>query len=649
MFKFKFGIIILILFCFIKPANAEMISLSRSIAVAKQNNLDHKKQKLFYDIAKLGEKHSRANYLPKVNGSFESPYIDSKHGNKYEFHFIQPLYHFGNLSHQVNASIARKHSQLYNVINNELQLEQQVVEAYVNVLKQEKLYVLNNSAINRAKEQLDFVKKEIKEGERGKEARLRWEVLVNEYQNNAIDYQHQITESRIVFASLLNRNYVKDLELVPYGVENFEIEYMNFKELTSQFSNDKLFDYCYEYALRMNPSVYFYNSNIKAAEYDYKAEQSDRMPRIDFTPQYDCDVADVPEYSVRITASYYFLDANDAVEAEIMKKNKERAELDKEIFLRNLKSNLRSILSKLVSSMNRVVLKGEQSDQAYNYLNHMLDSYRLGKVEDVEMVDAFRSYYSNRSSEIESIYGYYIEKQALDSLVGASDFRQTITLAEFVKIKDKDKVKISKVIDEGGEIFRAVNKQEREKAMKMIEENPALVNASNYTGWTPLHWAAYTGDTEIIKFILNKGADINVVSRIGLTTVYLATSEGHKEATELLLKEGADPNIPTKRTDWTAMMRAANNSFNEILKMLIQYGGKVNVESAASWTPLHRAAEKGNLESVKILLDAGADINARNSEGQTPLDLAETFGNDQVVDYLKKRGGTTNALNEFDN
>jgi uncharacterized protein len=56
----------------------------------------------------------------------------------------------------------------------------------------------------------------------------------------------------------------------------------------------------------------------------------------------------------------------------------------------------------------------------------------------------------------------------------------------------------------------------------LVETLGADVNARDYGGFTPLHFAAARGDNELIKYLVSKGADIKAVARNGQTTADMA-------------------------------------------------------------------------------------------------------------------------------
>jgi len=191
----------------------------------------------------------------------------------------------------------------------------------------------------------------------------------------------------------------------------------------------------------------------------------------------------------------------------------------------------------------------------------------------------------------------------------------------------------------------------------------ANVNA-NYSGWTPLHEAAYWGRTEIAKLLLSHGADVNAKDNFGWTPLHKAAEEGKTEITKVLLSHGADVNARDWK-GWTPLHWAAKHGNTEVAKILLSHGANPNAKTtkenwpfSAGSIPLHMAAKEGRTEVAKLLLSHGAEVNAKTPKdasaktakgwgdipaGSTPLDIAKIKGNDEMVSLLRSHGGRCNT------
>ena len=121
-------------------------------------------------------------------------------------------------------------------------------------------------------------------------------------------------------------------------------------------------------------------------------------------------------------------------------------------------------------------------------------------------------------------------------------------------------------------------------------------------GWIDLHLAAAVGDVNLVKELLEKGANPNAKDRFNQTPLHFAARHGHVEVVKLLLEYKADPNAKDKD----------------------------------SVTPLHAAASNGRVDVVKLLLEYGADPKVEDKDGDTPLDLARKRGHREVVFLIEE-------------
>ncbi len=87
-------------------------------------------------------------------------------------------------------------------------------------------------------------------------------------------------------------------------------------------------------------------------------------------------------------------------------------------------------------------------------------------------------------------------------------------------------------------IHEAAGLGDLEKVRALISADPAMVNARKDNGATPLWIAAQNGHLEVLKMLLDKGANLNVDAQ-GLTPLRVAEKRGHTEIAELLRKAGA--------------------------------------------------------------------------------------------------------------
>ncbi|MEK3889775.1 ankyrin repeat domain-containing protein [Bacillus sp. FSL K6-3431] len=167
---------------------------------------------------------------------------------------------------------------------------------------------------------------------------------------------------------------------------------------------------------------------------------------------------------------------------------------------------------------------------------------------------------------------------------------------------------------------------------EIIKANPALVNAGGDYG--PLCMAAGYGHMDIVKMLIRSGADLNAP---WYTNNYIgyALDQG-PEMVKFLLESGADSN----NANWlgvTYLHKAAWLGTIEFAQLLIDFGADVNVlDEEYNSTPLGWAAKYGHIEMVQFLLNIGANPHLPLDESWAqPLSWAKRKGYLDIVDMLE--------------
>ena len=153
------------------------------------------------------------------------------------------------------------------------------------------------------------------------------------------------------------------------------------------------------------------------------------------------------------------------------------------------------------------------------------------------------------------------------------------------------------------DVFESAAFGDLDRLSELLATDPDLVNATSGDGFTPLHLAAFFGQTDAVRLLLARGAEPDVRGQGWMTGTALsaAAAGGHTAIVVLLLEVGVDP----------------------------------NVQQAQGFTPLHAAAQNADLETVRALLDAGADPAIVTEEGVTAAELAEQAGDLVTVEALR--------------
>ncbi|KAG1661213.1 Transient receptor potential cation channel subfamily A member 1 [Nymphon striatum] len=160
---------------------------------------------------------------------------------------------------------------------------------------------------------------------------------------------------------------------------------------------------------------------------------------------------------------------------------------------------------------------------------------------------------------------------------------------------------------------------------------------------TPLHYSSLYGHLNIVKLLIESGANLRTVDNDKNTPLHFASDEGHLKIAEYLLssadEKGGWPEVTQMVADRddernTALHRAVENGHTELVKILLSKGANVNSHRKNFVFPLHQAATNGNLEIVKFLVQSNARIDGLNVYQSTPLHRAAAFSHIEIVEYL---------------
>jgi ankyrin repeat protein len=189
------------------------------------------------------------------------------------------------------------------------------------------------------------------------------------------------------------------------------------------------------------------------------------------------------------------------------------------------------------------------------------------------------------------------------------------------------------------------------ESVKALLAAGAKIDAADEMGITAILTASYSGDIEAVRLLLDKGAPVNATDKAGFTPLLNAVTTNDIVRVRLLLAKGADPNAANRfggkvkhgniaLTNMTPVLIAATHGSVDMVRALIQAGGKVNVADGRGLTPLMAAAASENQDAnvIRALLDAGADANATDIYGASVLDWARRAGYPSTAAILASAG-----------
>jgi len=172
---------------------------------------------------------------------------------------------------------------------------------------------------------------------------------------------------------------------------------------------------------------------------------------------------------------------------------------------------------------------------------------------------------------------------------------------------------------------------------RLLELSPDLSVASPVSQQNVLHTAAECGDMEALRLLLSTEegkALVNSQAEAGMTPLMFAATNGHMDIIKALVDAGADVNA-ADHDQWSALWALADQGDAQAFQQLVEMGATIKGEDTSGNTILHVAALAGAAEIVKSILQSGqVDKEATNDAGLTAKQIAETYGHKDIADIL---------------
>ncbi|XP_053575172.1 ankyrin repeat, SAM and basic leucine zipper domain-containing protein 1 [Bombina bombina] len=162
-------------------------------------------------------------------------------------------------------------------------------------------------------------------------------------------------------------------------------------------------------------------------------------------------------------------------------------------------------------------------------------------------------------------------------------------------------------------------------------------------GWTPLMYAASVAHLEMVRVLLDRGANASFEKDKFTVLMAACTAQSTEEkivkCVELLLSRNADPNVACRRK-MTPVMYAAREGHTQVVTLLVAKGADIDAQDEIGYTALTWAAHEARKNSVLKLLDLGADKTLSCKNGNTPAEIAKQRNNLEIYSILSFSANT---------
>ncbi|KAK4247917.1 ankyrin repeat-containing domain protein [Corynascus novoguineensis] len=176
-------------------------------------------------------------------------------------------------------------------------------------------------------------------------------------------------------------------------------------------------------------------------------------------------------------------------------------------------------------------------------------------------------------------------------------------------------------------LLKTIMQQNRELSLAVMERGVSISEPRFHGDQTYLHLACHWGDVEVVKALLERGAEVNVFDWELRTPLSIAVSENYLGIAVALMKEVADPFLVPpdellqeifndgdedewrffKRRYLTAFDLAIRDDRVDIIQDILSRYALPDIPPRSRFTYVHRASQNPNPAILKLLLDKGAD------------------------------------------
>ncbi|KAH8817549.1 hypothetical protein DL96DRAFT_389535 [Flagelloscypha sp. PMI_526] len=159
---------------------------------------------------------------------------------------------------------------------------------------------------------------------------------------------------------------------------------------------------------------------------------------------------------------------------------------------------------------------------------------------------------------------------------------------------------------------------------------------------SPLEGAASVGNMEIVRFLIEKGADVNACVGEHGSALQAGVCCRKLEIVRFLVEKGAEVNA-RGGTYGSALQAGASHGSLEIVRFLVEKGADVNASGGRHGSALQAGASYPSLEIVRFLVEKGADVNAGGGISGSALQAGAYWGSLEIVGFLVEQGADVNA------
>ena len=207
------------------------------------------------------------------------------------------------------------------------------------------------------------------------------------------------------------------------------------------------------------------------------------------------------------------------------------------------------------------------------------------------------------------------------------------------------------------DVFKAIDVADVDILTGLLEQDSSLASARSNDGMSAVLFSLYINKPKITALLLNYQPELDLYdlsalgvagqisallamspksvheySGDGFVALHVASYFGHSNVVRLLLDNGADVDkIAMNGSELTALQSAVACMHTDVVRVLLDYNPNVNLRMLGGFTPLMSAAAMGAKEIISLLLEKGADKNLTSDDGRTASEFALAVEQETLV------------------
>ncbi len=163
-------------------------------------------------------------------------------------------------------------------------------------------------------------------------------------------------------------------------------------------------------------------------------------------------------------------------------------------------------------------------------------------------------------------------------------------------------------VDKGAplDIFEASALGEVDRISTLLREDPSRVSAYSPDGFYPLGLAAFFGQLVAVRALIAAGAEVHAVARnsFKVQPIHAAAASKNIDIVRAVLEAGANPNVPQQQ-GFVPLHEAGTSGNRELAELLVKHGADPYLANDAGKTTIDLAREKGHAELADWLACQG--------------------------------------------